>query len=69
MVKRIAWGLLGLILALSMACMGCAGAIPAMEQPDTAYDRHKYIGMSSDSPAHWNSTDWGLYMDMQGGGR
>jgi outer membrane biogenesis lipoprotein LolB len=35
---------------------------------EKSYESHQYFGYSSQNPDEWNTTDWTLYMDSQGGG-
>ncbi len=71
-----------LLLALSLS--GCAGggqdikqefkderrgAQQKMESAEASYEKHEYLGLTSDNSENWNSTDWSLWMDTHGGGR
>lgn len=35
---------------------------------EKSYESHKYFGYSSPNTDQWNTTDWTLWMDRQGGG-
>jgi hypothetical protein len=71
-----------LLLALSL--LGCAGmgqdikqeirdesreAKQRMAEAEKSYESRRYLGLTSDKSEEWNSTDWSLWMDSQGGGR
>jgi Tfp pilus assembly protein PilP len=45
------------------------GTKERISRMDKSYESHKYFGYSSQDPDQWNTTDWTLYMDSQGGGR
>jgi hypothetical protein len=45
------------------------GTREQMEQAEKSYEGHRYLGLTSDKSEEWNSTDWSLWMDTQGGGR
>ena len=43
------------------------GTREKMSQAEKSYENNEYYGFSSQDPNNWNSTDWQLWMDSQGG--
>ncbi len=81
--NNLKWKLSGLLLSLAFALLSCAGlgtdigqeikqdrleARQKMEQAEASYHHRASFGLTSEDPDHWNSTDWTLWMDSQGGG-
>ncbi len=78
------WKSLGVIPLMAAALLGCAGGLQDIRQEinddrrtarqtiaqrEAFYEKHEYLGFSSDQSEQWNSTDWSLWMDTHGGGR
>ena len=45
------------------------GTREKLSQAEKSYEKNEYLGLTSKDPNNWNSTDWSLWMDLQGGGR
>lgn len=84
MVQNPLWKFLVLLLPLACGLTGCAGlsqdisqeikqdkleAKQQLEQAEKTYKKNEYLGLTSEDSEKWNSTDWSLWMDTQGGGR
>ncbi len=67
-IRRYRWHLRLLRLGLAMALMGCATPNDeSVKRLDGRLDHHIGVELGSRTDK-WNSTDWGLWMTMQGGG-
>ena len=75
------WKLLGSLLLLALTLPGCGVTGQdirqelqderrgTMERGEKSSENHKYQGLTYRDSENWNSTDWSLWMDEQGGGR
>ncbi len=72
----------GLLLLLALAWPGCGlsnqelrnelqddrrSAMENLARGEKSYEQREYFGLTSRDSEHWNSTDWSLWMDSQGG--
>jgi hypothetical protein len=55
-------------LGLTLVLMGCAMDDQAMKRLNAAEERHMGVELNLQSTKDWNSTDWSLWMTLQGGG-
>ena len=84
MTTTLCWKSFAFILVLALPLQGCgvtsqdlrqeaqdemSGTREKMSQAEKSYEKHEYLGLTSQDPDKWNSTDWSLWMDLQGGGR
>ncbi len=84
MTCNLLWKFLGVAPLLVLTLLGCAGSMANLKQEisddrrtirqnvaerEYYYEKRQYLGFSSDKPEDWNSTDWSLWVDTQGGGR
>jgi hypothetical protein len=75
MKARYLGNFVGLMLALAVFLGGCAGASPVKMSGESFFEgagenfkQNVNHIMSSPNPDKWNPTDWGLWMESQGGG-
>jgi hypothetical protein len=68
MFNKVHWQLLIFAVGFAMAFGGCAEMPYGIEGAEHRYEKHQYLGLSSENPQNWNATDWSLWMNSQGGG-
>ncbi len=71
--RKARWRFTLVLLVPAFAWMGCVEGSrversPYLERAGKAYERHEDLEFRSKNPEYWNSTDWTLHTDMQGGG-
>jgi len=61
-------GLAAVVMVIAVILSGCAMDNQRLMETDARYRHHISLGMDPDSTKDWNSTDWSLWVTMQGGG-
>lgn len=69
---------LGFLLLLVLALLGCGVTTQdlkqeiqderrgTLERGEKSFEKREYLGLTSKDSEKWDSTDWSLWMDIQG---